>query len=289
MWFHWQGAMRLLRRRTGPVLRMVVVAFIGSVWCLVGTALGIGAWRDLDGRAGQLTVDIVARDSAASADLATLVADLRRRPIVASAALMSRDDVWADFARDLQLRADDLREVAHVPVIARITLRPHAVRTATIDGFVRSVRDRYPETVASVVWPTATVDMIDRSRRTLLVFGGAALLLSLIVFVVAVAYAFRAEIHRAGADLRVADLMGATPGWIAAPHLLVSIIAGAGGLILSATAVVLAAPSALEHAPWLATVRTEELALTAGAIALLGLLLSWWQSVRAVKGAVRVR
>jgi cell division protein FtsX len=268
---------------------MVAVAFVGTIWCLAGTALGLGVWRDLDAQAARCTIDVVVREYSSEASLSTMVSDLRRRGIVSSAQLMNSDDVWTDFARDLQIRSQDLRDVAHVPAIVRVRLQPASLDRRTVESFITSVRTTYPESVETIVWPESYVDMIERGRRSLVVFGGAALLLSLVLFVVAVSYAFRAEIHRAGADLRVADLMGATPTWIAMPHLIVSLLSGVAGLILGVGLAVGVRAPAIMHAPWLQTVRIEEILLAAAAVAVLGLLLSWRQSVRAVTRAVRLR
>lgn len=289
LWFHFQGAGRLLARRRGPVMRMVVVAMVGTIWCLAGTTWGVAVWRDLDRRAQEMSIDVIGSIDSTNQAITTMAHDLRRRPSVASVSLMNGDAVWREFSREMHLETDDLRDVAAVPPILRIHLRPALVSVTTTERFVRSLKEMYPEATSEIVWPKPYVEILDAGRRSVLVFGLVAGVLSLILFLIAIAYAFRAEIHRAGSDLNVAALMGASVSWIAAPHLLVSLAAGAIGLILGAVFVVIARPYAFLYAEWLAQVAVGEILFWSGLIGLLGIMLSWWQSFVAVKGASRAR
>ncbi|MBK6290637.1 MAG: hypothetical protein IPI24_00805 [Ignavibacteria bacterium] len=287
LWFHMQGAGRLLTRRKGPVVRMIFVAFIGTVWCLSGAVWGVAVWRDLDRRAMEMSVDVIGPNDSLDVAIRAMAADMRKRPSIIGVRLMSGDAVWREFAHDMRLEADDLREVASVPTILRLNLRPNMVSLAATDRFVRSLKDIYPEATSSIVWPRAYVEMLDSGRRDVIVFGGVAGILSLILFFLSVTYAFRAEIHRAGSDLRVAALLGASTSWIAAPHLIVGLVAGAIGLALGSGVVLLARPYALQHAAWLQTVRITEIVAWTSFVVIAGIALSWWQSAISVRGATR--
>ncbi|MCX6140090.1 MAG: hypothetical protein NTX15_04550 [Candidatus Kapabacteria bacterium] len=289
LWFHVQGAGRLLARRRGPVLRMMVVAAVGTIWCLAGATLGVSVWRDLDRRAQEMTIDVIGPNDSTNQAINAMAMDMRRRPSVASVTLMNGEAVWREFSHDMHLESDDLRDVAAVPTILRIHLRPVLVSMSSTDRFVRSLREMYPEATSDVVWPKPYVEMIDASRRSVLVFGIVAGLLSLVLFLIAAAYAFRAEIHRAGSDLNVAALLGASVSWIAAPHLLVSLVAGAVGLLIGVGVVLVARPYAYVYASWLEHVSVGEILLWAALVGILGLALSWWQSFIGVKGASRLR
>ncbi len=287
MWFHLQGAGRLLTRRKGPVIRMVFVALIGTVWCLSGAIWGVGVWRDLDRRAQEMSVDVIGPADSTNTAIKAMAADMRKRPSIAAVRLMSDDAVWREFAQEMKLGADDLREIASVPTILRLNLRPNMVSIDATDRFVRSLHDMYPEATASIVWPRPYVEMLDAGRRDVIVLGGVAGFLSLILFFLSVMYAFRAEIHRAGSDLRVASLLGATASWIAAPHLIVSLVAGAVGLVLGVGSILIARPYAIHHAVWLQTVRVDEIFIWTSFVVVIGMGLSWWQSIITVKGAAR--
>lgn len=287
LWFHMQGAGRLLTRRKGPVIRMVFVALVGTVWCLSGAVWGVAVWRDLDRRAQEMSVDVIGPQDSLDVAIRAMAADMRKRPSIAGVRLMSGDVVWREFAREMRLEADDLREVASVPTILRLNLRPNMVSVTSTDRFVRSLKDMYPEATASIVWPRDYVEMLDAGRRDVIVLGGVAGVLSLILFFLSVTYAFRAEIHRAGSDLRVAALLGASVSWIAAPHLIVGLVAGAVGLTLGTGLVLLARPYALEHAAWLHTVHVVEIVSWTAMIVVSGVVLSWWQSASSVRGATR--
>ncbi|MBC8124645.1 MAG: hypothetical protein H7X70_02820 [Candidatus Kapabacteria bacterium] len=289
IWFHIQGASRLLARRKGPLARMVVVAIVGTLWCLAGGIWGVAVWRDLDRRAEQMSIDIIGPADSTNHAIHAMAQDMRRRPSVKSVNVLSSDDVWSEFANEMHLESDDLREVAAVPSILRLQLLPPMVSVTATEKFIRSLEAMYPEATARIVWPRPYVEMLDAGRSNVLIFGSVAGLLSLVLFLLAVTYAFRAEIHRAGSDLKVAALLGAPNSWIAAPHLLVSIIAGAVGLGIGVGLLCIARPYMLAQWMWLGNVTVNEILIGACAIAVLGLVLCWWQSIVSVKGATRTR
>ena len=77
--------------------------------------------------------------------------------------------------------------------------------------------------------------------------------------------------------------------WIAAPHLLVGLLSGATGLLIS-VGIILALQSSSQHlAPWIGHVGVHEVGYAAGALALVGATVSWMQSVLAVREALRRR
>ncbi len=289
IWFHIQGSSRLLARRKGPVARMVVVAAVGTLWCLAGGMWGVAVWRDLDRRAEQMSIDIIGPADSTNQAIRAMAQDMRRRPSVKSVQVLTSDQVWSEFANEMHLESDDLREVAAVPSILRIQLRPPMVSLSATEKFVRSLVDMYPEATARIVWPRPYVEMLDAGRANVIIFGSVAGLLSLVLFLWALTYAFRAEIHRAGSDLKVAALLGAPNAWIAAPHLLVGSVAGAVGLVLGLGILCIARPTMLTQWVWLGNVSLNEIFIGACAIVFLGLLLCWWQSIASVKGATRTR
>jgi cell division protein FtsX len=109
------------------------------------------------------------------------------------------------------------------------------------------------------------------------------------MFLLAILYAFRAELHRAEPDLNVGVLLGASSSFVAMPHVLVSTIAGALGLGIAAGILALAWPQMTAHASWLATVQPHEVVVMGSVLAVAGLLVCWWQSVSTVSRRTRAK
>ena len=289
MWFHLQAASRLVTRRKGPVLRMAIVALVASTWCIAGAVWAIGTWRDADERASAMAIDVVCSNDSTGVRTRTMSQTIARMPGVVEATVRSSDAVWNEFAADMHISDTDLRAIAELPAMIRVRLAPQYVTQEFIDRFAHDLRSASRRSIASITWPRTYVAMVEDHRRTLIVFGGAAGILSLVLFIVAITYAFNAEVHRAGADLRVAELLGAPMRWIAAPHTIVGLLAGACGLVAS-TLVVLALQSSARHlAPWVGRATQSEILLAAAALAVVGIANSWTQSLLAVREAMRRR
>lgn len=289
MWFHLQAAGRLITRRTGPVLRMVLVALVASTWCIAGGMWALGTWREADARASSMTIDIACNDDTTGVAPRDLARALARKQGVVEARLLSSDAVWREFSREMKIVDENLRTVADFPAIVRVRLSPDYVTTDRVERIVADIRATSKSAISSVTWSRSYVAMVEELRRTLVVFGGAAGVVSLILFGVAISYAFKAEVHRAGTDLRVADVLGASMQWIAAPHLLVGLLSGAVGLLLS-VAMILSLHASSQHlAPWIGLVGIHEVGYAAGALALIGAVVSWMQSLLAVREAMRRR
>lgn len=289
MWFHLQAAGRLIARRKGPVLRMVVVAFVASTWCIAGAMWALGTWRDADERASMMSIDIVGADDSTGIQTKNLSNIIARKEGVLKAEVVSSDRAWREFSRDMKIVDESLRAVADLPPFIRVRLEPRFVSTPRVERFVADVRSVSSDKIASITWSRSYVAMVDDVRQTLMMFGGAAGVLTLFLFVVAVSYAFKAEVHRAGSDLRVAELLGAPMRWIAAPHLLVGLLAGATGLVLSSALIIWLHSSTQHLASWIGQVQLYEVGYAAGAVAVVGLAVSWSQSVLAVREAMRRR
>lgn len=287
MWFHIQAAGRLIARRTGPVLRMVLVALVASTWCIAGGMWALGTWRDANARASAMTIDVVCDNDSTGAATRELARALARKQGVVEAHLLTSDAVWREFSREMKIVDENLRAVAAFPSVVRVRLAPDYVSTERVERITADIRLTSRGTISSIAWSRPYVAMVEELRRTLVVFGGAAGIVSLILFGVAISYAFKAEVHRAGTDLRVADVLGASMRWIAAPHLLVGLISGATGLLLS-VALIIALRSSSQHlAPWVRSVGVHEVGYAAGVLAIVGVIVSWVQSLLAVREAMR--
>ncbi len=289
MWFHIQAAGRLMARRKGPVVRMVLVALVASAWCIAGAMWALGTWRDAEERASAMVIDVVCGTDSTSVGARALAPMIARRSGVVEATLRSGETVWKDFAGELKIADDDLRNIAELSPMIAVRLRPELVSQGHVERFVTELRQTHSRSITSITWSRSYVAMVEEYRRTLLVFGGAAGVLSMILFGVGIAYAFRAEVHRAGADLRVAELLGAPARWIAAPHTIVGLVAGAIGLLMSVVIVIMLQDSARWVAPWVARTTVQEVLVAACCLALAGAAISWVQSLLAVREAIRRR
>lgn len=289
MWFHLQAAGRLISRRTGPVVRMVAVALVASTWCVAGAMWALGTWRDANDRASAMSIDVVCSGDSTGLTPQMLARRIAQTPGVVEAVVQSSESVWKEFARDLKITDENLRTVADLPPMIRVRIALELVTQRDVERVSEALRQISKRSVASIAWPREYVAMVEENRQTLFVFGGAAGVVSLILFVVGIAYAFKAEVHRAGADLRVAELLGAPMPWIAAPHTIVGLLAGALGVVVSAGVVVTMHANAQRLAPWVARVTVQEVLIATAAFAAVGALVSWGQSLLAVREAMRQR
>lgn len=286
MWFHLAAAGRLLSRRRGPVVRMVLVAWIGTLWCVAGGVWTLATYRSVQEQASSIQADVVLRPTATESDVRTIVRALRLRQDVRTVDVLREQDVWMEFAGNVQID-DDLRSVVAMPRFIRFWSTSSGGTARTIQHLARSLEQRYPQQIEEVVWSRDLATMVDARRRDVLILGSVAGGLSLLFFLVAVAYSFRAELHAAAADLRVGSLLGARTLWIAMPHILVSIITGAIGMLLALAIVAAGTPMILMKLPWVATVRLQDVVVMVLGLAAAGLLSSWWQSVAAGRRALR--
>jgi cell division protein FtsX len=268
---------------------MIVVAFVASTWCIAGGMWALGTWRDADERASMLSIDVVCEDDSTESHTRKLATMIARKQGVLSSDVISSEQAWREFSRDMKIVDDNLQSVANLPSFVRVRLDPRHVSTHRVERFVAEVRGVSTHKISSIAWSRSYVAMVDDVRQTLMMFGGAAGILSFVLFVVAVSYAFKAEVHRAGSDLRVAELLGAPVRWIAAPHLLVGLIAGVVGLLLSLSVLVYLQSSMQHLASWIRYVEVQEVGYAAGVLAAIGLGVSWTQSVMAVREAMRHR
>lgn len=285
VWFHLHAASRILSKRRGPSLRMFLVALIGSLWCVLGAGWCLSEWREVERKAGEIDVDVLVSESAQEFEVSSMVTDLQRRQAVTRASALSSEEVWQEFIGELHIADNDLRKAATTPRLVRIRMAPSNVSVVAIERFVVTIEQSWPHVAEHIAWPSSLVSLIERGRRNVIVLGSTAGLLSIFLFFFALAYAFRAEIDSAGADLSVEAVLGATPFWAATPHILVGILAGGVGLAVTLTAVFFGWDYAVEYIPTLANVKPNELVLFVCAMFPFAALLSLWQSVSAVRAA----
>ncbi len=286
LWFHTTAAGRLLARRKGPVVRMVLVALIGTLWCMVGGVWTIATYRTIERQAESIQVDVFLRPSATDREARVLNRTISALSAVDRSRLVREQEVWREFSGDVDVD-EDLRAVVTMPRLIRFWPKARHASVAELDALAASIEKAYGDRVDQVVWPRQLATVVESRRSDLVVLGTVAGALSVVMFLLALVYAFRAEIHVAGGDLRVGTLIGARAGWIAMPHLLVSSISGLLGLLLALALVAVGAQYATSYVPWVGVVHVNELGTIAGVLAVLGFSVCWWQSLAAGRAAIR--
>lgn len=278
------SARRLLLRRKGPVARMVGTAFLGSMWCVVGVIWVLGMMRETDSIATTVELHISIRQGTGADTVGIMHRSIAHMPAIARVRLERGPDVARSFFRSMDLEDPSLAEIITMPDVLLVTPRPAFCTTDRMKMLERTLRSTYPE-IERIVWPEALVHAIERRQSDLVLLGTVAGALSLFFFVLALWYAFRAEIHTADADLAIGTIMGAGPWFIAAPHILVGIIATITGTGLAALVAWASWTQVLAAVPWTVAVAPQEIGLTLGGAAIAGCLASIWQSIFATRRA----
>lgn len=286
LWFHVAAAGRLLRRRKGAVIRMALTTFVTSLWCIIGGIWALAMWRETTDMAGKAQLELFLHADADASTVESMRTTLERMPAIADVEVVDGDRLWRDLQRDLRLDDVGLTDIVRPPTLIRCTPRADEVRMDRMARLASTMRDAFPA-IDRAVWPMDYVRVIDRRRADILILGSVAGGLSVLMFILAFLYAFRAELHQAGGDLRVGTLLGAAPSFIAMPHMLVSMVAGVLGLGIGIGALAAAWPWLTARAPWLASVQPSEIGLMAGILSGIGLVICWWQSVATAARASR--
>ena len=286
VWFHTNAARDLVRRRKGPFVRMILVAFIGSLWCVIGASWTLATWREISNDASAVYIDVLLNDELSEGGARQLNRQVSGIHNVSLSRLIREQEVWSEFTKDIDVD-DELRDVVTLPRIVRFSLEPSAVSIQRISSIEAALKRHYDHAIAQIVWSKPYVKSIEARRRDLVLLGSAAGVLSLIMFLYALIYAFRAELNAIGGDLRAGSLLGARASWIAAPHFLVSLFAGMIGIAIAGGLVVGVTPEAVRQLPWLANIQVDEVLIMIGVIVVMGVLVSWIQSIMAAHAALK--
>jgi len=284
LWFHGMAASRLLLRRKAPIARMITIVFAGSLWCVVGVCWMLGMMRETDAIAHDVQLRLSIRQEVGTDTVQILRRAIAHMPAVQAVTFKSGGQAAKEFFHSIDVNDASLEEIISVPDVVIVTPIREYCTTSRMELLERTLRSTYPE-IERVVWPRNLVMSIERRSTDLLILGLVAGLMSLILFALALTYAFRAEIHAADSDLSVGWIMGARSWFIAAPHIIVgvtSVVVGGGLAALLSAAVW---PTALESLPWLVRVRPDEIGSALALCAGVGCLLSVWQSVVAARRA----
>lgn len=265
---------------------MIATVWFGCLWCVVGVVWVLGMMRETDALTQNVQLRVALRSGTGTDTVQTIRRALAQMPAVQGVSFKSGRTAAHDFFRSIDVRDPSLEEIISVPDVVIVTPQRDYCTMPRMAMLERTITSTFPE-VERVVWPSDLVLSIERRTTDLVLLGSVCGILSIFLFVLALSYAFRAEIHAADSDLAVGWIMGARSWFIAAPHIVVGItatIVGAGVAALSCTA---AWQSALAALPWLVRVRPDEVGITVTACAAIGCTISVWQSVAAARQAAK--
>ena len=287
LWFHLIAARSVLRRQPRAVVRMALTSMVATLWCLVGGIWAVASWRETQAMASETLMELFVPAEAAPDVIPGLLQTLRAMPSIGTVRVIDGDRMLRSFQKDVGIDAT-LTDMLQPPTVVRCTMTPAFVTMRHMTSSSDACKAAFP-LLTGVHWSREYVYAIERRRADILVMGSVAAVLSAIMFLLAILYAFRAELHRAEPDLNVGVLLGASSSFVAMPHVLVSTIAGALGLGIAAGILALAWPQMTAHASWLATVQPHEVVVMGSVLAVAGLLVCWWQSVSTVSRRTRAK
>ncbi|MBU3741640.1 MAG: hypothetical protein FGM24_05070 [Candidatus Kapabacteria bacterium] len=286
-WFHVAAARSVLGRRRRPVARMVLTSMAATLWCLVGGIWALATWRETQTMASQTIMELFVPDGVTPDATSQILTTLRAMPAFASVRVVDAETVAQIFQKDIGID-QGLVDIMRPPTIIRCTMRPDAVTVAGMTMTSTACRSAFP-LLSGAYWSRDYVYAIERRRSDIMVMGSVAGLLSVVMFVLAILYAFRAELHQAESDLKVGVLLGASPSFVAMPHVLVSSAAGTAGLAIAGGLLAAAWPQITARASWLTSVQPHEIVMMAATLAVAGLVVCWWQSISTVSRRTRTK
>ena len=287
LWFHLLAARSVLRRQPRAVVRMTLTSMVATLWCLVGGIWAVASWRETQAMASETLMELYVPSDAGSDVVSGLVQTLRAMPSIGSVRVIDGDRILRTFQKDVGIDAT-LTDMLQPPTVVQCTMDPAFVTMQHMTSTSDACKAAFP-LLTGVHWSQEYVYAIERRRADILVMGSVAAALSAIMFLLAILYAFRAELHRAEPDLNVGVLLGASSSFVAMPHVLVSSVAGALGLGLAAGVLALAWSQMTVHASWLSAVRPHEVIIMGAFLAVAGLIVCWWQSVSTVSRRTRAK
>ena len=142
MWFHFSAARLLIKRRKGPVFRMMIVAFIGTLWLVGGAVWTLSTYRDIQQQAMNVQVDVLLNTVTSDQEARSISRRVAAMPEVDRSRLMHEMDVWREFTGEVGVD-DDLRSVVSMPRIVRFSPTAAAATREDVERVVSNVESRY--------------------------------------------------------------------------------------------------------------------------------------------------
>lgn len=288
MWFHVRSAGAIVRFRRNAIVRMVLVSAVGAVWMLASGVWFVGTWRSIQAEQRKVRIELFLMHDLADTSARSVVRALNNRKEIRLAWLVHEQQVWQEFSNEVG-GADNLRAVVHLPRIVRATLHDHVINTSAMNTLATQLAMDFAGRCTEVAWPRALVRTLDGRRSDVVVMGAICGLLSLALFLVTLAYAFRAELQQSANDLHAGAIIGLGAGSLAMPHLFVSACCGILGLSTGLGIVYVAREYLRYQFDWLQFVYDADVWIMFAVLCVAGGLLSVYQALRAGAVALKVR
>lgn len=273
LWFHVRTIPYVLRGRPGAAVRMVLAAFAGTLWILMGGVWFLAVLRDVDRAASEVTVDFTISPNAPGAEIQDVSDALRSVPDATSVRYLPGHAVWQEFSKSLAIDDTDLAEVAEVPGVIRLQLKPKGVTSSRLTEITESILADFP-IVTDALWPVDLVVTLSRRRAEHLISSSVAAVVSLALFSLFMIQVFRTGINMSSGEIPIAGLQGAGASFVAFPQVVISAIAIVLGTMLATVTVVVAWQEITKHISWYSTVNVNEVVIAAVLLAGTGIVLT---------------
>jgi cell division transport system permease protein len=220
----------LINIRRHGLMSLAATSTVAIALCIVGGAglflLNVNRWTRTV--VGEAEVYVYAKQGLARADALALQHKIRSLPQVASARFVPREEAYRDL-QDKLGRSAGLFERLPNPLPDAIHVRTHdASQVAEVASLVR----RWPG-VGEVVHAERTIQILLAVRRIVGVASVVAGVLLLLAAMLIVHNAIRLTLIARRREIGIMQLVGATPGFVAAPFLFEGAFHGIAGALIA--------------------------------------------------------
>jgi cell division transport system permease protein len=220
----------LINIRRHSIMSLAATSTVAIALCIIGAAglflLNVNLWTRRV--VGEAEVYVYAKQGLARADALALQQKIRSLPQVASAKFVPREDAYRDL-QDKLGRGSGLFERLPNPLPDAIHVHTHdPSQVAEVANLVR----QWPE-VGEVVHAERTIRILLGVRRVVGIASTVAGVLLLLAAVLIVHNAIRLTLIARRREIGIMQLVGATPGFVAAPFLFEGAFHGVVGALIA--------------------------------------------------------
>lgn len=205
--------------------------------------------------ASSAAIDIVLAPEVDIADGSALanecVEQLRRRPDVSTVAALDRRSVWMQFQQELGLQSGGLTDIAAMPSVLQVSMKPEFVSHATAVAIRSAVLVSHRDIIDRVLIPDVALrgsdEMVHDARKVRVIIISALLFLVLCAFLI---------VYRAAATLIVVPslnrVLGRSARWGALTAAIMTCVVALFGLSVSLLMIIVLQHQIRTHYVWLA-------------------------------------
>lgn len=288
-WFQIQVIRALLQHRKRAIARVWLTTFVGALWIIAGVLWYTGSMRSIATEARSVKVDFFLNPLVSDQEAHTISSTVAAMPSVRQAWMVHEAEMWKELNQALQGSAEELADVVRLPRLIRVLPWPDAVTERDITTLVTRLRAANEDSITEVAYPRQLVQQLDARRTDLQLMGGAAAIVSLLLFAIGFAYAFRSELNSAAHDLRAGAMMGTGKFALVAPYLAVHLTTGMAGLATGAAVIHAVLTLATGRVTWLTPVAWADLWMSCAVLAVIVTALTLWQALQAGTRAYKKR